>query len=128
MLCETVFDKFVSDYEINLFVDKFINPTKPSIENLDWHPIREINGKIYDIKVTFVAKDDKTKISHAELRFIPERYDYFITKYEMRSEDYDKVFKPENERILASIPKDGRFDELQEEFEVPIMSRGIKDN
>jgi len=92
----------------------------PSIINLSWVPARENLDKIYDINVTFVAKDDKTPISYAELRFIPVEYTYMIEKYGMRPEDYPKVFPPDKERVLILTPVDGKFDSLEEEFSVPI--------
>ena len=92
----------------------------PSIINLSWVPVREINDKIYDINVTFVARDDKTPIAYAELHFIPVEYYYMIEKYGMRPEDYPKVFPPDKERVFVLTPVDGKFDSLEEKFSVPI--------
>ncbi|WP_220375649.1 hypothetical protein, partial [Pyrobaculum aerophilum] len=63
----------------------------PEIGEFNWSA-RVVNDKIYDIFINFKIRDDKTKISYAEVRFIPERYYHFVTKYGMRPEDYDKVF------------------------------------
>jgi hypothetical protein len=92
----------------------------PSIDNLSWVPARENLDKIYDINVTFIAKDDKTPIAYAELRFIPVEYYYMIEKYGMRAEDYPKVFPPDKERVFVLTPVDGKFDSLEERFSVPI--------
>jgi len=94
-------DNRVDEIEKNLFNDKFVNPTLPTIDNLSWVPTRENLDKIYDINVTFVARDDRSPIAYAELRFIPVEYYYMIEKYGMRSEDYPKVFPPDKERDLC---------------------------
>ena len=113
-------DNVIDEHEKNLFDDKFVNPTLPSIDNLNWTPTRENLDKIYDINVTFVARDDKTTISYAELHFIPVEYTYMIEKYGMRPEDYPKVFPPDKERDFVLTPVDGKFDSLEERFSVPI--------
>jgi hypothetical protein len=92
----------------------------PSIDNLSWTPTRENLDKIYDINVTFVAKDDKSPIAYAELHFIPVEYYYMIEKYGMRPEDYPKVFPPDKERDFILTPVDGKFDSLEEKFSVQI--------
>jgi hypothetical protein len=92
----------------------------PSIVNLSWVPTRENLDKIYDINVTFVARDDKSPIAYAELHFVPVEYYYMIEKYGMRPEDYPKVFPPDKERVLVLTPIDGKFDSLEEKFSVPI--------
>jgi len=72
--------------------------------------------KIYDINVTFIARDDKTPISYAELHFVPVEYYYMIEKYGMRPEDYPKVFPPDKERDFILTPVDGKFDSLEEKI------------
>jgi hypothetical protein len=99
---------------------KLLDKSPPSIINLSWTPTRENLDKIYDINVTFIARDDKTPISYAELHFIPVEYTYMIEKYGMRPEDYPKVFPPDKERVLILTPVDGKFDSLEEEFSIPI--------
>ena len=113
-------DDRIDEVERNLFDDKFVNPTLPSIDNLSWVPVRENLDKIYDINVTFVARDDKTSIAYAELRIIPVEYTYIIEKYGMRPEDYPKVFPPDKERDFILTPVDGKFDSLEEKFLVSI--------
>jgi hypothetical protein len=103
------------------FVERILlDKSPPSIINLSWTPTRENLDKIYDINVTFVARDDKTPIAYAELRFIPVEYYYMIEKYGMRPEDYPKVFPPDKERDFVLTPVDGKFDSLEEKFSVPI--------
>ncbi|MEM4969698.1 MAG: glycoside hydrolase family 99-like domain-containing protein [Sulfolobales archaeon] len=92
----------------------------PVVRGFGWDASRVINDKIYDIGVWFSVFDDRSPIAYVELRFIPERYYYFITGYGMRPEDYDRVFPPENERTYILKPVDGGFDELEEDFEVEI--------
>ncbi len=112
-------DGLVSGDEAALFDDMFVDPTKPVVE-ITWRPIRVVNDKIYDIEVTVRARDDKTPITHAELRFIPVEYHYMIEKYQMRPEDYPKVFPPEEERDYNLTPIDGAFDNLNETFKLNI--------
>jgi hypothetical protein len=103
------------------FVEESLSDKNPpSIVNLSWTPTRENLDKIYDINVTFTARDDRSPISYAELRFIPVEYYYMIEKYGMRPEDYPKVFPPDKERVLILTPVDGKFDSLEEKFSVPI--------
>ena len=122
LLNQILLDNVINELEKNLFDDKFVHPTQPSIINLSWVPTKENLDKIYDIKITFTAKDDKTPITYAELHFIPVEYQYMIDKYGMRTEDYPKVFPPESGRTLALTPTDGRFDELEEGFEASITN------
>jgi hypothetical protein len=103
------------------FIEKSLSDkSPPSIDDLSWVPVREINDKIYDINVTFIAKDDRSPISYAELRFIPVEYTYMIEKYGMKAEDYPKVFPPDKERDFVLTPVDGKFDSLEEKFSVTI--------
>jgi len=108
--------------EINLFCDRFIIPSKPMI-NISYTPTKVINDKVYDIRVHVEVKDDKTPIAYAKLLFIPVKYDYFITEYRMRPEDYPRAFPNINDnRTFVLRPVDGRFDELREEFVVDIKN------
>jgi len=119
ILDEITKDNEVTALEKNLFDDKFVNQTKPQVE-VSWEPEKVVWDKIYDIKVHIVAQDDKTPIANVTLRFIPVEYEYFITKYGMRPEDYPKAFPPDKERVMNLTPLDGKFDELREEFEADI--------
>jgi hypothetical protein len=120
LLNQILSDNIINELEKNLFYDKFVLPNLPLIFNLEWFPTREKLDKIYDINVTFVAKDDNTPIAYAELRFVPVEYHYIIEKYGMRQEDYPKVFPPDNERVYVLTPVDGKFDSLEEKFSVSI--------
>jgi hypothetical protein len=120
LLNQILSDNIINELEKNLFYDKFVLPSLPLIFNLEWFPTRVILDKIYDINVTFVAKDDDTPIAYAELHFIPIEYHYMIEKYGMRQEDYSKVFPPDKERVYVLTPIDGKFDSLEERFSVSI--------
>ena len=120
LLKQILLDNTINELEKNLFDDKFVHPTQPTVINLSWVPTRTNLDKIYDIKVTFVARDDKTPIAYAELHFKPVEYQYMIDKYGMRPEDYSKVFPPDSERVFVLTPVDGRFDNLEKNFTVSI--------
>jgi hypothetical protein len=120
-LAQILSDNIINELEKNLFYDKFVLPNLPLIFDLNWFPTREKLDKIYDINVTFTAKDDSTPIAYAELHFVPVEYHYMIEKYGMRQEDYSKVFPPDNERVYVLTPVDGKFDDLEEKFSVSII-------
>jgi hypothetical protein len=120
LLNQILSDNIIDELEKNLFYDKFVFPNLPLIFNLEWITTREKLDKIYDINVTFVAKDDNTPIAYAELHFVPVEYYYMIENYGMRQEDYPKVFPPDNERIYVLTPINGKFDSLEERFSVSI--------
>jgi len=120
LLGQILSDNAVSESERRLFEAKFVNPARLEIVGLNWTPTRVVLDKVYDINVTFTARDDKTPIAYAELRFIPVEYYYMIEKYGMRSEDYPKVFPPDKERVFVLTPVDGKFDSLEEKFSVSI--------
>jgi len=122
ILDEITKDNEVTALEKNLFDDKFVNQTKPQVE-VSWKPEKVVWDKIYDIKVHIIAQDDKTPIANVTLKFIPVEYDYFITEYGMRPEDYPRAFPNINDnRTFVLKPVDGRFDELREEFVVDITN------
>jgi hypothetical protein len=62
LLNQILSDNIINELEKNLFYDKFVLPSLPLIFNLEWIPTREKLDKIYDINVTFTAKDDNTPI------------------------------------------------------------------
>jgi len=119
-LNQVLSDNKITELEKNLFEDKFVYTTLPLIINLNWTSTRVKLDKIYDIQVSFTARDDKTPIAYAELRFIPVEYYYMIASYGMRMEDYPKVFPPDKERVFVLTPVDGKFNSLEEEFIIPI--------
>ena len=81
---------------------------------MKWQPAREVNGKVYDAKVSFEAEDDDSPIAYAKLRFIPREYK---REYKHLS---PKAFSEEAIRERVLKPLDGVFDELKEEFAVDI--------
>jgi hypothetical protein len=120
LLSQVLSDNAVSEAERRLFEARFVNPSRLEIVGLNWTPTRVVLDKIYDINVTFTARDDKTPIAYAELRFIPVEYTYMVRSYGMRPEDYPKVFPPDKERVYNLTPLDGKFDSLEEKFSVQI--------
>jgi len=96
-----------------------VNP--PEIVGFNWTPTKIVWDKVYDIRVSFKVVDDES-IERVVLKFIPVEYQYFITKYGMRPEDYPKVFPPEKERVYELKPVDGVFDEPIEEFSANITN------
>jgi len=99
-----------------------VSPSKPVI-NISYTPTKVINDKIYDIRVNVEVRDDRTPIANATLMFIPVKYDYFITEYGMRPEDYPRAFPNINDnRTFILRPVDGSFDELREEFVADIKN------
>jgi len=93
----------------------------PRIVNLSWEPARIVNDKIYDIRVRFLAISDVDPIVSAKLLFTPEDYRYFITRYGMRSQDYEIVFQNDT-RIIDLYPVDGVFNSTIEEFTTLIQN------
>ncbi len=60
-----------------------------------------MNDKIYDIRVEMRVKDaDQLKL--LKLKLIPVEYDYFISSYGMRQEDYPVVFPNEKKLFMVS--------------------------
>jgi len=120
LLGQILSDNIVCEAERRLFEAKFVNPARLEIVGLNWTPTRVVLDKVYDINVSFTARNDKTPIVYAELRLIPVEYYYMIEKYGMRPEDYPKVFPPDKERVYNPTPIDGKFDSLEEKFSVQI--------
>jgi hypothetical protein len=87
--------------------DKLLKSYKyfPAIVDLHWKPIRVINDKIYNINVSFEVISPLNTLKEVEVRLIPVEYGYFITKYGMREEDYDKVFPKEEVKSVKIEPK-----------------------
>jgi len=99
-----------------------VSPSKPVI-NITYTPTKVMNDKVYDIRVHVEVRDDRAPIANVTLKFIPVEYDYFITEYGMRPEDYPKAFPNVNDnRTFMLKPVDGRFDELREEFVADIKN------
>jgi hypothetical protein len=79
-------------------------PYFPLILNLYWRPMRVVNDKIYDINVVFEVISPLSSLEDVEVTLRPIEYKYFITKYGMREEDYNKVFPEEDVRIARIKP------------------------
>jgi hypothetical protein len=87
--------------------DKLLKSYKhlPAIVDLHWKPIKVINDKIYDINVSFETISPLNTLKEVEVMLIPVEYKYFITKYGMREEDYNKVFPKEEVRSVKIKPR-----------------------
>jgi len=79
-------------------------PYFPLILNFSWKPTKVVNDKIYNIKVIFEVISPLSSLEEVEVILIPVEYRYFITKYGMREEDYDKVFPEEEVRSVKIKP------------------------
>jgi len=76
----------------------------PLILNLYWKPTRVVNDKIYDVNVAFEVISPLSNLEVVEVTLRPIEYKYFITKYGMKEEDYNKVFPEEDVRIVRIKP------------------------
>jgi hypothetical protein len=79
-------------------------PYFPLILNFYWRPTRVVNDKIYDVNVAFEVISPLSSLEVVEVTLRPIEYKYFITKYGMREEDYNKVFPEEDVRIVRIKP------------------------
>jgi hypothetical protein len=79
-------------------------PYFPLIRDLSWRPSRVVNDKIYDIRVELEVISPLNTITEVEVSLIPVEYDYFITRYGMRREDYPKAFPPEETKTVKIKP------------------------
>jgi hypothetical protein len=79
-------------------------PYFPLIRNLSWRPSRVINDKIYDIRVELEVISPLNTLAEVEVSLIPVEYEYFITRYGMRREDYPKAFPPEETKTVKLRP------------------------
>jgi hypothetical protein len=97
--------KILEDLKIK--EDKLLKSYKhlPAIVDFHWKPIKVINDKIYDINVSFEVISPLNSLKEVEVMLIPVEYRYFITKYGMREEDYDKVFPKEEIKTIKLQPK-----------------------
>jgi hypothetical protein len=80
-------------------------PYFPLIKSLEYSPSRVINDKIYDLSVSLEVISPLNTLKEVEVTLIPVEYRYFITKYGMREEDYDKVFPKEEIRSVKIEPR-----------------------
>jgi len=77
----------------------------PLIKNLSFSPSKVINGKVYDLNVRLEVISPINTLKKVEIKLIPVEYDYFITDYGVRKEDYPLVFPQEETRIIKLNPK-----------------------
>jgi chromosome segregation ATPase len=79
-------------------------PYFPLIRDLSWRPSRVVNDKIYDIRVELEVISPLNTLAEVEVSLIPVEYEYFITRYGMRREDYPKAFPPEETKTIKLKP------------------------
>jgi hypothetical protein len=80
-------------------------PYFPLIKNLSFSPSKVVNDKIYDLNVSLEVISPLNTLEEVEVRVIPVEYRYFIARYGMREEDYDKVFPKEEVRSIKIAPR-----------------------
>jgi hypothetical protein len=80
-------------------------PYFPLIKNLSFSPSKVVNDKIYDLNVSLEVISPLNTLEECEVRLVPVEYKYFIARYGMRGEDYDKVFPREEIRSVKIEPK-----------------------
>jgi len=99
--------------------DKLLKSYKhlPAIVDLYWKPTKIVNDKIYDINVSFEVISPLNSLKEVEVMLIPVEYRYFITKYGMREEDYDKVFPKEEVRSVKVKPRNLEREMFSIDFE-----------
>jgi DNA-binding ferritin-like protein len=79
-------------------------PYFPLIRDLSWRPSRVVNDKIYDLEVSLEVISPLNTLAEVEVSLIPVEYEYFITNYGMRREDYPKAFPPEETKTVKLKP------------------------
>jgi hypothetical protein len=79
-------------------------PYFPLIRDLSWRPSRVVNDKIYDLEVSLEVISPLNTLAEVEVSLIPVEYEYFITNYGMRREDYPKAFPPEETKTVKIKP------------------------
>jgi len=97
--------KILEDLKLTQEKLQKVLPHFPLILNLAWKPTKIINDKINNINVSFEVISPLNSLREVEVMLIPVDYRYFITKYGMREEDYDKVFPKEVVRSVKIEPK-----------------------
>jgi outer membrane murein-binding lipoprotein Lpp len=109
--------KILEDLKLTQEKLQKVLPYFPLILNFAWKPIKAINGKIYDINVSFEVISPLNSLREVEVMIIPEEYRYFITKYGMREEDYYKVFPKEEVRSVKIEPRNLEREMFSVDFE-----------
>jgi hypothetical protein len=92
--------------DLKLSQDKLLKllPYFPLIRDLSWRPSRVVNDKIYDLEVSLEVISPLNTLAEVEVSLIPVEYEYFITNYGMRREDYPKAFPPEETKTVKLKP------------------------
>ncbi len=111
-LDSVVADGKVTEDELSLLDDRYVNPEPPKIEELNLTPSRVVNGKVYELRLSFKAEDSETPIVSAILKWIPLKYGGMPSR----------AFPHEDARILHLTPVDGKYGNLREEFSIAISN------
>jgi len=109
--------KILEDLKLTQEKLQKVLPYFPLILNFAWKPTKVINDKIYDINVSFEVASPLNSLREVEVMLIPVEYRYFITKYGMREEDYDKVFPEEEIRSVKIEPRNLEREIFSVDFE-----------
>jgi len=109
--------KILEDLKLTQEKLQKVLPYFPLTLNFAWESTNVINDKIYDIKVSFEVISPLNSLREVEVMLIPVDYRYFITKYGMREEDYDKVFPKEEVRSVKIEPKNLEREMFSVDFE-----------
>jgi len=109
--------KLLEDLKLTQEKLQKVLPYFPLILDFGWKPIRVINDKIYDISVSFEVISPLNSLKEVEVMLIPVEYRYFITKYGMREEDYNKVFPEEEVRSVKINPMNLEREVFSVDFE-----------
>jgi hypothetical protein len=109
--------KILEDLKLTQEKLQKVLPYFPLILNFYWKPTKIINDKIYDINVSFEVISPLNILEEVEVMLIPVEYSYFITKYGMREENYDKVFPKEGVRSIKIKPRNLEREMFSVDFE-----------
>jgi plasmid maintenance system antidote protein VapI len=109
--------KILEDLKLTQEKLQKVLPYFPLILNFSWKPTKVVNDKIYSIKVIFEVISPLSSLEEVEVMLIPVEYRYFITKYGMREEDYDKVFPEEEVRSVKIKPMNLEREMFSVDFE-----------
>lgn len=88
----------------------------PYIASISYKPTKVVNDKVYDIAVSVEVLNPLADLAELEVRLVPVEYEYFITDYGMRQEDYPLVFPPEEARVARFKPRGAEREEFEAEF------------
>jgi DNA-binding ferritin-like protein len=98
-------------------------PYFPLIRELSWRPSRVVNDKIYDLEVSLEVISPLNTLAEVAVSLIPVEYEYFITNYGMRREDYPKAFPPEDIKTIILKPAGLERETLNVDFKDIIGGR-----